>query len=66
MTWFSEHRLAWIKETVEIFGFINREHIQKKFGVSTPQASINLRAAQARWPDLVAYNKSTKRYEARP
>lgn len=45
MTWFTEHRLAWIKESVEIFGFINREHIQKKFGISTPQASYDLREA---------------------
>jgi len=66
MTWFTEHRLAWIKESVEIFGFINREHIQKKFGVSTPQASYDLREAQARWPNLVIYNKSSKRYEAQP
>jgi len=65
VTWFTDHRLAWIKESVEIFGFINREHIQKKFGVSTPQASYDLREAQARWPNLVIYNKSAKRYEAR-
>lgn len=63
MTWFVEARLAWIKEGVEIFGFLNREHVEKKFGVSTPQASYDLRAAQQRWPDLMAYNTSSKRYE---
>ncbi len=61
-TWFVEARLAWIKESVEIFGFINREHIQKKFGVSTPQASVDIREALARWPDLMSYDRSTKQY----
>jgi len=64
--WFTETRLAWIKETVEIFGFINREHIEKKFGISEPQASLDLREVQARWPDLIRYNKSAKQYVAGP
>lgn len=63
--WFKETRLEWIKETVEIFGAINREHIQKKFGVSTPQASLDIRDAAKKWPDLLQYNTSTKRYEAK-
>lgn len=62
--WFVETRLAWIKESVEIFGFINREHIEKKFGVSVAQASIDLREAQLRWPALLKYNKSAKQYIA--
>lgn len=61
--WFLEYRLAWIKESVEIFGQINRDNIIRKFGLSTPQASLDLRAALERWPSLMTYNKSTKRYE---
>lgn len=61
--WFVEARLAWIKESVEIFGFLNREHIMRKFGVSRPQAALDLRTTQQRWPDLVRYNASSKRYE---
>lgn len=60
--WFTEQRILWIKESVEIFGFINREHIEKKFGVSVAQASLDLRAAQERWPSLIKYNKSAKQY----
>lgn len=60
--WFVETRLAWIKESVEIFGFINREHIMKKFGISTPQASVDIREALKRWPDLMSYDKSAKQY----
>jgi hypothetical protein len=62
-TWAVEQRLAWIKESVEIFGQINREHIMRKFWISSPQASVDLRMALQRWPDLMTYNKSTKRYE---
>ena len=62
--WFGEARLSWIKEIVEIFGFINREHIEKKFGVSVAQASMDIRAAQERWPHLFEYNKSAKQYVA--
>lgn len=62
MTWFVEQRLAWIKESVEIWGYINREHIRKKFGVSDPQASADIAKVIARWPALMAYNKSQKQY----
>jgi len=62
--WFHQTRIAWIKESVEIFGFINREHVQRKFGVSTPQASYDIRDAMKAWPDLMRYNTATKRYEA--
>lgn len=61
--WFLDFRLAWIKESVEIFGQINRENIMRKFHMSSPQASYDLSEAQRRWPDLMTYNKSTKRYE---
>lgn len=64
--WFTEFRLAWIKESVEIFGHINREHVMRKFGISMPQASMDIASVLARWPDLMAYNKSAKRYELCP
>lgn len=62
--WFQSHRVCWIKEMVEIYGFIQREHIQKKFRVSVPQASADIRDTMKIWPMLMRYNKSTKRYEA--
>lgn len=61
--WFRRTRIAWIGEMVEIYGFINREHIQTKFGVSTPQASIDLRDAMTERPGSIVYNTSAKRYE---
>jgi hypothetical protein len=62
MRWFERHRQDWIAETLRVFGFINREHIEKKFGVSTPQASHDLREFQRLNPGAVTYDKSAKRY----
>lgn len=61
--WFKNHRIDWIAEMIRIYGFINREHIEKKFSVSTPQASMDLRDAMKQHPNVIRYNPSTKRYE---
>ena len=63
--WFVEHRLEWIKESLEIFGHVGRLHIMTKFDVSTAQASLDLRAAQERWPDLMRYDLSEKVYKVK-
>lgn len=64
MNWFAQQRQEWIAETVRVFGFINREHIVRKFGVSTPQASMDLNEFQRARPGCIAYDKSAKRYIA--
>lgn len=64
MNWFGEQRQAWIDETLRVFGFINREHICRKFGVSVPQASADLRDYQRRHPGALVYDRSAKRYLA--
>ena len=61
--WFFKHRQEWIAETIHIFGFINREHIEKKFGISTPQASIDIQRFIDANPGALTYNRSAKRYE---
>lgn len=60
--WFAQHRVDWIMEIAQIFGFINRKHIQKKFGVSVQQASNDLTAAQKLHPGRLVYVKTEKRY----
>lgn len=62
-SWFVRHRQDWIAETLRVFGFINREHIERKFGISTPQASMDLRQYQNERPGAIIYNRSAKRYE---
>ena len=54
--------MDWIAETLEVFGFINREHLMRKFGISQPQASNDLTAFQRDNPDAMTYDLSAKRY----
>ena len=62
--WFAQHRQEWIAETLRVFGFINREHLMRKFSISQPQASKDLREYQRRSSGSMSYNLSAKRYEA--
>lgn len=64
MRWFEQHRQEWIAETLHVFGYINREHLERKFGISTPQASLDLRTYQKSNPGVIRYDLSTKRYVA--
>lgn len=64
MRWFEQHRLEWIAETLRVFGYINREHLERKFGISTPQASTDINRFLKLHPGAMAYDKSAKRYVA--
>jgi hypothetical protein len=57
--------MEWIAETLRVFGFINREHLMRKFGLSMPQASIDLKAFQRLHPEAMFYNMNSKRYLAK-
>ena len=62
MNWFANHRMDWIAETLRVFGYINREHLVRKFEISVPQAAIDFKNFQRRYPDAMEYDKSQKRY----
>jgi hypothetical protein len=62
--WYKNHRMEWIAESLRVYGFINREHIMKKFGISTPQASKDLRDFQNLYPCAITYDVSLKKYFA--
>lgn len=62
--WFVQQRMDWIAESLRVFGFINREHLVRKFGISVPQASNDLTAFSARNPTAMRYDLSAKRYVA--
>ena len=64
-TWFVEQRIAWIVESVTIFGGINRQHVMAKFGISMPQASMDFTEVQRRHPLLMEYDRSSKMYHQR-
>lgn len=63
MNWFAEQRQIWIDEMLNVYEFINREHLERKFRISTPQASADLNAYVKANPTKIIYNNSTKRYE---
>ena len=62
--WFERQRIEWIAETLRVFGFINRVHLMRKFGISEPQASADLRTFAKERPEAMRYDVSRKRYEA--
>jgi len=44
---------------------VRREHVQKKFRISSAQASLDLRRTRALWPNLMEYDLSEKIYKAK-
>lgn len=63
--WFKNYRMEWIAESLRVYGFINREHIMKKFSISMPQASIDLTEFQNLYPEAIEYDLKQKRYISR-
>lgn len=63
MSWFADARQAWIAEMLVVYGFINRDHLMRKFRISQPQASMDLVRFAAENRGLMVYNVHTKRYE---
>lgn len=66
MRYFARLRQDWISEMLGIYGFINREHLERKFDISTPAASRDLQDFGRINPTRMYYNPNTKRYEAVP
>ena len=64
MAWAEDYRQEWIAETLRVFGYIQRVHLERMFGISTPQASLDLNKFLDRRPGVMTYNKTTRRYEA--
>jgi hypothetical protein len=59
--WFGQHRQDWIREMLYVYGFINREHLVRKFHISVPQASLDLTRYRKTHPE-VGYDVSKKCY----
>lgn len=64
MRWFEEQRQVWIAETLRVFGYINRCHIERKFSVSHQTAADDLRNFRIDNPDAMHYDTRAKRYVA--
>jgi hypothetical protein len=64
LTWFQRHRMEWIRETLRVFGFINRKHLSRKFEMSIPQAATDLKTFQRIHPGVMKYDPVSMRYIA--
>ena len=62
MAWAEDYRQNWIAETLRVFGYINRTHMMRKFGISAQQASNDFGRFQEDHPGAMAYDISAKRY----
>jgi hypothetical protein len=62
MNWFEEQRQVWIADMLQVYGFINREHLQRKFRISIPQASKDLQTFLRHYPTSIQYDLSRKCY----
>jgi hypothetical protein len=62
MTWSSDRRLDFIDWCLAIRGEVQRADISGVFGVSTPQASIDIAAFERVHPGAMRYDKTAKRY----
>lgn len=65
MNWFASHRQEWIADMLRVYGFINRFHLARKFGISNAQAAIDFRAFNEANPDAMNYDVRKKIYYAK-
>lgn len=63
MNYFAQLRQNYIKEIIETRGVLNRADLMNQFGISVPQASLDINKFLANHPDSMIYNRSLKRYE---
>jgi hypothetical protein len=64
MNWFAEQRQEWIGEMLRIYGFINRFHMSRKFGISNAQAALDFKAFHEANPEAMKYDARKKVYFA--
>lgn len=62
--WFVRKRQEWISEMLRVYGFIQRGHLERMFGISTPQASNDLKQFMQDNPRAMTYDGSRKAYVA--
>jgi hypothetical protein len=62
MRWALKQRMDFIRERLRFVGTINRGDIVLKFGVSVPQASLDLSAFRKLHPDAMRYDLTRKTF----
>lgn len=52
-SYFEQERHAWIRETLRVFGGLRSIHLQRKFDISSAQASKDLRCFRQLHPKTI-------------
>jgi hypothetical protein len=61
--YFAAHRQLWIAESLYVYGFLNRVHLRRKFGISIPQASNDLSTFMKNNPSIpLLYDHKSRIY----
>ncbi|MBL1436543.1 MAG: hypothetical protein COB08_010135 [Rhodobacteraceae bacterium] len=64
MNWYHTEKMRWMKEMLEIYGFINRAHLIRKFKISSGQATIDFRKFDKLHGALWRYDSRKRAYVA--
>jgi hypothetical protein len=62
VSWCEQQRQLWIADMLAVYQFINREHLQRKFSISQPQASKDLQTFMRAHPRAMHYDVNRKAY----
>ncbi|WP_243612961.1 hypothetical protein [Shimia aestuarii] len=64
MNWFANHRQEWIAQMLRTYGFVNRQHLMRHFGISSAQAAVDFRTFNDQNPGVMIYDARRKTYVA--
>lgn len=62
MRWAKRQRLAFIGDRLRSAGAVNRRDLMRRFGISQPQASVDLGSFAKEHPGAMKYDKTRKAY----
>jgi hypothetical protein len=62
LRWAPRQRLAFIRNQLATAGRLNRADLMAEFGISEPQASLDLRQFLTLFPGVMRYDVSRKAY----
>jgi hypothetical protein len=63
LSYIQEHRHAWLRDTIEVYGFVNFKHVMRKFKVSKSTAILTLESAFEKTPpSTIKYDPRLKAY----
>lgn len=64
MNWFADQRQDWIAQMLKVYGFINRQHLMRNFGISNAQAALDFKSFNSKNPGTMRYDSSQRCYIA--